>query len=203
MSAREAAPSAGLADVLRFEVADVTAGPPGGARPDVLIGEHSLHHFAPLPEMMRGFRDMLPPGGLVLIDEFVGPNRFQWTDDQLECTNALLHLLPERLRRQPDGRIKKRTPHPSLLYMRLKDPSEAIQSELILPLLDELFECLLMRPYGGTVLHILLAGIAHNFADEDDAEAQEWLGVLMDTEDRLLEEGRLGSDFVVAVFEKA
>ena len=200
--ARRRADDAGLDDVLEFRVGDLTE--TARWRPDgfdVVIGEHSVHHLSPLRSILLSLRAQLVPGGLFLLDEYVGPTRFQWTPEQLECANHLLGLLPERLRREQSGAVKRSVTRPSILYMKLKDPSEAIESARILPLMEELFERIELRPYGGTVLHIVLAGIAHNFVDPDP-DAVRYLRMLFEAEDVLLESGRLRSDFVVGVFRK-
>jgi hypothetical protein len=69
------------------------------------------------------------------------------------------------------------------------------------PLLQEYFEVLEMKPYGGIMLHLLFNGIAHHFCSQD-AEAKRWLDILFDVEDVLLGKGELSSDFLVAVCRK-
>lgn len=201
-SAQAAAREAGLDGVVQFQVGDL--GDPsvlGGQTFDVVIGEHSLHHLSPLREVLTALRDRLRPGGLFLVDEFVGPSKFQWTDAQLDWINRLLPQLPERLRRRQDGTLKRREYRPSRLYMYVNDPSEAVESAAIVPLLDELFERVELRPYGGTILHMLLSKIGHHFVD-GDAEAMDWLERLAAIEDRCLASGELPSDFVVGVWRK-
>jgi len=50
--------------------------------------------------------------------------------------------------------------------MFLVDPSEAVDSESILPSLHENFKVLEEKKIGGDILLILLKDIAHNFLDE-------------------------------------
>lgn len=201
-SARRAVTASGLDSVVRFEVGDLADPTVAGEQPfDVVIGEHSIHHLSPLREVLMTLRDRMVPGGLFLIDEFVGPSKFQWTDAQLDWINRLLPKLPERLRRRQDGSLKSREYRPSRLYMRLNDPSEAVESAAIVPLLDELFERLELRPYGGAILHMLLSKIGHHFVD-DDPEAMHWLEHLAAIEDGLMASGELPSDFVVGVWRR-
>ena len=44
--------------------------------------------------MLDRLAAMLEPGGLLFVEDFVGPARFQWTDAQLEAINRLLSRLP-------------------------------------------------------------------------------------------------------------
>jgi SAM-dependent methyltransferase len=201
-AARRAAAAADLDHIVSFRVGDLADPATIGAEPfDALIGEHSIHHLSPLRQVLCSLRERLVQGGLVLVDEFVGPSKFQWTDAQLRWINQLLPQLPERLRRRQDGGLKCREYRPSRLYMRLNDPSEAIESAAIVPLLDELFERIELRPYGGAILHMLLSKIGHNFAD-GDAEAMDWLQRLAAIEDDCMARGELASDFAVGVWRR-
>ena len=186
----------GLGDVLRFRVADVEQMQHDGERFDVLLGLQSLHHFDRLTETLPKLSRLLEPDGMFVVDEFVGPTRFQWTDRQLEAANELLRLLPEERRRQPDGRVKHRVVRPSRMSMVLDDPSEAVDAASLLPGLRQGFEVVEERPYGGTVLHIALSGIAHNFLDPDP-ETLALLDRCFAAEDEALPE--IGHDFVALV----
>ena len=135
-AATAAAVASSQATVLEFRVGNADTIDVAPMSLDAVIWEAALHHMTPLRTVLERAGRWLKPGGLMLVNEFVGPTRFQWTDRQLEAANALLDLLPQRLRRQPDGRLKSRIVRPSHLAMRL-DPSEAIESSDILPALDE------------------------------------------------------------------
>ena len=200
--ANQVAADKGLGDVLNFEVADLMAFGDVGTY-DVVIGEQSLHHFAPMNEVLDRLSALLKPGGYVFLDEFVGPTRFQWSDQQLDAANELLGLLPnDRRVRHHDGRLKARVIRPSLLAMRLKDPSEAIESARILPELAKTFEVETVRGYGGTVLHITMPAIAQHFLGDDDATL-DLVDFMFEFEDQVIEHRDLGHDFVVAVARKA
>lgn len=186
----------GLADVLRFRIADVNRMTADGERFDVLLGLQSLHHFDELDETLPRLSRLLEADGMFVVDEFVGPTRFQWTDAQLDAANRLLARLPEERRRLPDGRIKHRVVRPSRLAMVLDDPSEAVDAAALLPGLRRLFDVVEERPYGGTVLHIAFSGIAHNFLGQDPATLA-LLDQCFAAEDEALPE--VGHDFTALV----
>lgn len=163
-----------------------------------LINRHDaarLNHFGHLGEIMRLIARALRPGGLLIMDEYVGPSRFQWTSTRLRAANALLAALPEPHRILPDGRIKRRVVRPSRLAMRLDNPSEAAESSDLMPALHRRFTILEEHPYGS-ILHLALRGIACNFlaGDPDTARAVQ---ACLTAEERALP--RLGADFVCAV----
>lgn len=188
----------GLDHVLSFRAADVAELLRAGETYDIVLGLQSLHHFDRLDETMDLIAGLLNPGGLLIVDEFVGPTKFQWTDGQLRAVDALLAELPEDRRRLADGRLKRRAVRPSLLSMRLDDPSEAVDAARLLPALRSRYRVLEERPYGGTVLHVALSGIAQNFRDDGPATA-ELVERCFAAEDAVLAE--LGHDFVFMVCE--
>jgi 2-polyprenyl-3-methyl-5-hydroxy-6-metoxy-1,4-benzoquinol methylase len=195
--AKKEAELEGLGHILHFEVRDVATLEAQEARYDVVIAEHSLHHFSPISTIMQTLARVMRRDGWLFLDDFVGATRYQWGERQLEAVNALLTLIPERFRVQHDGTIKRGVHRPSTLSMVLDDPSEAIESSGILPALRENFEVVELTPYGGTLLQLVLSGIAHHFA-AGDPEAARILELCFQVEDALLASGDLESDFVVA-----
>jgi ubiquinone/menaquinone biosynthesis C-methylase UbiE len=197
-AARAEAERRGLDAIVRFTVADVaTIEFPDGAY-DVVLGEHALHHFTPLDAVLDRLARCLKPDGMLYVDEYVGPTRHQWTARQLTAANALLAMLPARYRRTEAGRTKRVVIRPSILRMLLTDPSEAVESDRLLPLLHQRFRVVEEHGYGGTLLELVFAGIAQNFLGDDD-ETRRWLDLCFATEDALLAAGEIPHSFVVAV----
>lgn len=167
---------------------------------DLFLGEQSLHHFSPLENILLRIKKSLNSGGLILVNEYAGPDRFQWTEEQVYYANKLLDILPEQYRTYWNSKVIKRKIYiPGKLRMLINDPSEAVESSKILFLLKKHFEQIELTNYGGTLLHLVFDGIAHNFFCED-AETKNILQRCIDFEDELLNSGKLKSDFVFAVF---
>ncbi|MFW5955523.1 MAG: class I SAM-dependent methyltransferase, partial [Rhodothermales bacterium] len=104
--ATDAARTEGLSDVLRFEVRDVQAKLPDGPF-DLVIAEGALHHLSNLSRLLPEITGILRPEGYLVLNDFVGPSRFQWTDRQLEIIDGLLLVLPDSYRhRRVTGDIK-------------------------------------------------------------------------------------------------
>lgn len=166
---------------------------------DVVFGVFSIHHIEALEGAFGQVARALRPGGLFFMNEYVGPTRFQWTDRQLETVNGLLTALPEALRRNAvDGGVKRRVPRPTVEEMIAMDPSEAVRSGEILSTAAKYFEIVEVRPYGGTVLHLLLDDIAGNFRGPE-AGGSDLLAAICDLEWALVRSGALASDFAVVV----
>jgi hypothetical protein len=78
------------------------------------------------------------------------------------------------------------------------DPSEAIRSAELVPLVDSHFEIIERIDFGGTILQLLLQDIAGNFAPENARDVAV-LDLLWMLEDRLISAGQLPSDFTLLV----
>lgn len=169
---------------------------------DVIFAEASLHHIENLEHVLSQVRKGLRTGGIFVLNEYVGPSRFQWTPRQLEAMNGALTILPPRLRimRTDVGQIKTKIERPSIKHMLAADPSEAVRSEEIPRLVKKSFKPIEWRGYGGSLLHILLENIAGNF-NPHIQEDMDWLEYLFRLEDMLIATGELGHDFVVAICE--
>jgi SAM-dependent methyltransferase len=160
-----------------------------------------LHRREDLEAVLDRFLALLEPGGLLFVEDFVGPARFQWTDAQLQAINRLLARLPAELLTDlsaGDGRRKRSVERPALDARIAANPHEAVRSDEILPLLDERFERVEVCPYGGAVFHQLFSRIMGNFVARPDL-----VGVLMETDALLTDAGVLPSDYVWGVWRRA
>lgn len=198
-AARKAAQEAGLSKLVSFEVADVASLSPDSGRYDVVLFEHSLHHFSDVGQVLNGVRRILKPDGLLIVDEFVGPRRFQWSAKQLAFADAILTCLPRALREMSGSRrVKARNFRAGELLMWLNDPSEAIESDRIEAEIHRQFRVLRAHPYGGTISHLVFHDIAHHFIS-DDPDVLRWVRLVLDAEDSLLSLGLVPSDFACYV----
>lgn len=201
-AAASMATGSGYENVIRYAVGDVFDIDIHTDFYDVIMVEQSLHHFSPLEKILVRIADFLKKDGYLLVNEYVGPTRFQWTDRQLEVANGLLAVLPAKYKTLwQSSQLKKNVVKPSHLRMILGDPSEAIESAKIVPLLGSLFDNVELKGYGGSILHLLFNGITHNFL-KDDEETRNYLRMIFDAEDMLLESKDIQHDFIVAVCKK-
>ena len=187
------------ASILRYRVADIfDLGLPPSYY-DIVLFEHSLHHLSPLEPLLLRIKGALKPGGLLVANEFIGPSRFQWTDRQLAVVNGLLHAFPSEYTSLVHSRLPRlEAVRPSKLAMWLSDPSEACESSNIIPLLQKHFRVKEFRGYGGAILHLLFAGIAHHFINTDGV-GQTLLDFSFAVEDLLLDLHEIDHDFALVV----
>ncbi len=196
--ARAAATAAGFT-ALEYATADLNALELPAAAFDIVLGVSAVHHVERLEALFAAVEAALVPGGIFFLNEYVGPQRFQWTRRQLEAAEHLLGLLPESYRREAPGAEPRSRPFaPSAAAVIAADPSEAVRSDEILPLVAERFDILERRDLGGTLLHLVLEGIARRFDPSSPTDVR-WLNLLFEAEDALLASGEITSDFVVLV----
>jgi SAM-dependent methyltransferase len=164
---------------------------------DFIYFFQSLHHIEALEHVLEQCQQALRPQGLLLVNEFVGPSRFQWTARQTEMANALTALLPEGLRRDlHGGGLKTEIVRPSVRQMVASDPSEAVRSGEIERLVKARFEILAEWNWGGTLNHLVFHNIAANFDPENEYH-RSIVELLIHHENVLIREGFLPSDFKV------
>lgn len=166
---------------------------------DVVLFHQSLHHFENFDFILAKFLpQVLAKNGCLVLNEFVGPTRLQWTKEQLMAINQTLGELPEKYRQVfKTFLIKDKAHRPGWWRMKLSDPSESINTDHLLPKVHQYLNAVEEKPLGGNILHILLKDIAHNFCN-DDPETRKWLGFLFEKEDEFLQKHQ--SDFVFGIY---
>jgi SAM-dependent methyltransferase len=188
-----------LRERVRFQLGELEGfNPPGPL--GAVVCRSFLHRRADLRETIDRLAALLAPGGLIFVEDFVGPARFQWTDAQLDAINRLLAQLPDELVRDlaaTDGRLKRSVGRPEIEAWTVANPNEAVRSDEILPLLDASFERVEVCPYGGAVFHQLFSRIMGNFAGHP-----ELVGVLMEVDALLTDCGALPADYIWGVWRR-
>lgn len=197
--AKASAANAGLSQ-LKYVISDINEIVLTPNAFDVILFEQSLHHVTGLEHVLTQVSGALTSDGLVIINEFVGPSRFQWTDRQLEVVNGVLKVLPPEWRSSVTRpkTTKQTMSRPSPREMLRSDPSEAARSAEIPQMLERNFRILEWKEYGGTVLHLLFDDIAANFAENSSTD-QMLIELCFQVEDVLMRIGDLPSDFIFCV----
>ena len=183
---------------LHYQVANMEQLRLPQAQYDLIFAFSSAHHVDDLDGLFGQVRQALRPGGVFMLHEYVGPDRFQWTDTQLEQINAFIESLPAGYNCLPDGRVRGQVRRPSVEEVIACDPSEAIRSSEIIASLNRQFDRVLNYELGGALLHTGLSDIAQNFSPEQPADI-ELLERFFALEDRLMAEGSIASDFCVLI----
>jgi SAM-dependent methyltransferase len=197
--ARALADEIGLAANTRYLAADLNHFELPPRSFDFIFFFQSLHHVEALEHVLGQCQRALRPPGLLLVNEFVGPSRFQWTSQQLEMANALTAALPEELCHDLQrGGLKREIVRPTVRQMVAHDPSEAVRSSEIEPLVKTYFEIAGEWSWGGTLNHLVFQNIAANF-DQANPCHRSIVELLIHHENALIRQGLLPSDFKVFI----
>lgn len=187
---------------ITYGVIDLNAGELEANAYDVIVAHSILHHVENLEHAFAQIDGAMKPDATLVVNEYVGPNRFQFHADVLDIVNELLAALPERLRR---GHVEKTTyerkERPSIELMIANDPSEAVRAEDLLPMIGEWFEVLESQALGGTILMHLLYDIVQNFRFDDPHE-RALIEMMCALEGALVDSGAIASDFAILAARK-
>lgn len=145
-AARDAASAAGLP--LEYRAADINTFAFDVPGVDCVVNYAAGHHVAHIDAVFRRIAGLLGPDGVFVSWDYTGPHRNQYTATQWEAMHELNESLPPHLR--------KRLVYPHLPTMLVSDPTEAIHSELVLPVIRRYFDIHHLRHLGGGLAYELL-----------------------------------------------
>lgn len=163
---------------------------------DLILSTGALHHVTNLEALLSKLAGMLGTDGYFVVLEYVGPNRFQWTDPQLGVINGILRQLDPRYLKE-NTRIE--LGRPSIPDFMAIDPSEAVRSADVLRLLPEYFTIEYLRNFNGTVMHPLYPLLDAGFTNANAPDFDSIVRMILWLEDFLIREKVLSSDFAFAI----
>lgn len=167
---------------------------------DIVFFKSSLHHFDDIENFLTTkIRTTLKENGLLIINEFVGATRHQFSKNQISEINKAIQLIPKKYRvRFKSNLHKNKYRGVGLLRMIMADPSECIDSSSIMPSIHKNYTTIKEKPYGGNLLLSALRDISHHFYNLND-EKEVILEKLFLLEDEYLKNNT--SDYVFGVYK--
>ena len=187
--ARRGAEESNLSRVLAYRVGDVNALALPPERYDIVFFHGSLHHVRSVERALAQVRRALKPGGLLYLDEYMGPSRSEWDDAAWSFARSAFDALPDEIKNRRE----------LMIPIPMDDPLESIRSSAILPEARRAFRILEDRPYGGNILWFVFPCLDMARLREDRTDA---LSRLIALEDHLLERGWVESYYRVIVGRK-
>lgn len=171
-TARAEAASEGMADRIRYFACDFNRVALPRAKFDLVLFHQSAHHVEKLEQLFAQVLCTLTPDGVLYMDEYVGPSRFEWTDKIIAAQQRFFASLPEELK------TAKAIQYP----IQADDPSEAVRSSEIESRVRIGFRIVERRPYGGTLLALIYPILRRPLA-------ADVLEMLMREEKKMLDSG--------------
>lgn len=163
---------------------------------DLILSTGALHHVTNLEGLLSRLSSMLTLNGYFVVLEYVGPNRFQWTDTQISVVNGILRQLDPRYLKE-NTRID--LGRPSIPDFMAIDPSEAVRPEDVLRLLPDYFAIEYFRNFNGTIMHPLYPLLDGRLTNTDAPDFDSIVRMILWIEDYLIREKVLSSDFAFAI----
>jgi SAM-dependent methyltransferase len=200
--AAEEAEKAGVGDKIDYAAADLNTIELEPERYGAVFAAQTLHHIEALEHLLDQIHGSLTKDGIFVVNEYVGPKRFQFPDEYLPLMDGLLAALPESHRQSlKDGRVKAKAVRPTESEVYDVDPSESVRSDEIMGLIEQRFEVVFRANFGGTLLQFVLSDIAGNF-DPADPRDVAMIDLVCLYEKTLIDQGVLPSDFVYLVAKR-
>lgn len=191
---RKLAEKKGLQDRIMFFNEDFFISKYSEQNYDMVFWDNSLHHMMDAYKAVKKSYEILNSGGVFFCNDFVGKSKFQWSDMELAIVNGIRMSLDEKLfQKSNGGSYKRMVSRPSMDSMNRSDPSEAADSDSIIPAIRAVFANPTIIPTGGLVYHLCLNGILSNIEEESDL-----LKHLLDMDDETIEMGLSQYAFALA-----
>ncbi len=178
---------------VHFHVADVKTAIWDANYLDAVFANGALHHVTNLDHSLGQLRRALRPAGYLYVSDYVGPQRFQWTDVQLRLARELFELVPAHFRRNRS--IDRCDP----VALETMDPSEAVRSHHIMDHIRAHFNIVELSKRGGTLLAPIFGAGCISPSMFESAEGMAIMLRMCDQERALIDDGVLPSDHATLV----
>lgn len=160
----------GLGENITFHLGDAFTQCHKSGYYDFVYWDNALHHMSDADQAIAWSKDILAENGFFFMFDFVGPSRFQWSDVQMHIVKNILEDIDDMYFIIPNTEYmwKKEAKRATLEEMIQADPSEAADSDNIIPAFQKHFPAGTLVPLGGLVymlgLECILVNIAENSA---------------------------------------
>ena len=161
----------GLTDRVNWRQADGIEALESGRNYDLVFWDNSLHHMPDTQRAVQASVAGLRPGGVFLMNDYVGANRFQWSDRELRYASMVRGNLPDRFFQNPwnpKTQLRKTAVRPTVEGMIAADPSEAADSERILPSISATMPEAKIWLLGGVIYRLALNDVIANLDEKAD-----------------------------------
>lgn len=199
-SARERLATTPWAARMDLRCGDVLAADLPDASFDAVFVEAALHHFVALEETFALMHRVLRPGGVLLFDEYVGPDLQQYPPELEELLGRVNACLAPALRRDFEtGEVRQSVEACPVEVQLRRDPTEGVHASQILPLTYRYFEVIERLDYGGTIMRPLFNRILLNWDFPNDAKDQTIAQLIALFEQELLRSGAIPTHNTIVV----
>lgn len=178
---------------VQFFVRDVNTDPWESGVYDAIFAHGALHHVENLDFCLGQLSKALRPSGVLYVNDYVGPKRFQWTELQRLLAQKLFETIPEQYRRSDQV---VRCDADALMQM---DPSEAVCPDEIISHLLAHFNIVERIDRGGSILGPIFGSGCIDPSIFATNEGMDIIDKLCSLEKQIIENGILDTDNVLII----
>lgn len=165
---------------------------------DLVMFVASLHHMPDLPKTLTSAIGALKRDGhLWCVNEYIGPDRFDYPKDHVAIAARIHSGLPGNLRKHGLNYIHLPTP----AEVEAADPSEAPTSSQIIPTMRAMFPEMEIKELHGALAFIIFWGLQHDALYETEC-GKLLVGLLLELDELLSENKILPCYFAHMVVKK-
>jgi SAM-dependent methyltransferase len=131
---------------------------------DIVIANHSLHHFVGLEHVFAEVHEHLHANSLFIVNDMIGRNGHMFWPEALDFVNRLWSMLPKPLKQnyQLEARFPQR-----VQWDCSNEGFEGVRAQDILPLLDQTFRFRDFAPFAPILNRFTDRDFGPNFRTED------------------------------------
>jgi 2-polyprenyl-3-methyl-5-hydroxy-6-metoxy-1,4-benzoquinol methylase len=156
----------------------------------------SLHHVRELGRCLSRVRKCLKPDGYFIVNEYIKDCYNMYNQNQVDLINRIYKGFHYTLRSGTTEIFAS----PSIERVFAKDPSEAVQSKLILPFLEFYFDVEVLNLAGGGLLHELYPFLDRERLSDGEPKSETIVKLLLEIEQILMAvQGGLSRDFCLCI----
>ncbi len=166
---------------------------------DLVIWLNAIHHMMDTPAAVQWSSDMLLKGGFFVMDDYVGPNRFQWPRIVMQYCNKARAKFPDSIFKRSEQFSRKRHRVMRVVDQNMVsgvDPSEAADSARILEAISYIFPKREEFLYSSGVSTLALNDISSRILDE---RYKHFIDHTIQLDQDLAGKGHIGFASVIAV----
>ena len=189
----------GIEDKVEFVYGDAFKLETTGEQYDLVLWLNAIHHMMDTRMAIEWSNDVLLPGGFFIMDDYVGPNRFQWSRIVMEYCNMARAKFPKSIFRRSEKFKKKRHQVMRVVDQNLVsgvDPSEAADSSRILEAISFSFPRREEFLYSSGVSTLALNDISSRILDE---KYYPLIDHAIELDLELVEKGHIGFAAVIGI----
>lgn len=166
---------------------------------DLIYWNNSLHHMLDVDAALHWSLKHLQPGGILAMDDFVGPTRFQWTETNLLAATLARSLMTDSQLVHPGTgvQLSRQIERPNPRDLAYEDPTEAADSSSILPAISRYFPDAEVILTGGCIYHLALNDVIGHLEAE---EHSDFLQSMLELDNWLVRQGQ--THYAVALARK-